>query len=128
MELQRPAQVNMPQNVDGNNNNNNSNKGCSGINSDVKYKFENNKEIFEKNVCLSTVLSFDKTIILFMHHFKRELSIECLLSLLEFIQYGDWIVKIYFQRRKMMRIMKREARSNDSCGDNVPVTIILIQE
>ena len=51
-----------------------------------------------RKVCLSQILSHGKAFDMFMNHLCHEFSMECLLSLVEFIQFQDYIYNIVIEK------------------------------
>ena len=70
------------------------------------------KDIDSFNIGLNDIISHKKGIDLFMVHLARELSTECLLSIIEFIQFQNYL----FQQTKIM--LNDGDNNGDNDGDN----------
>ena len=69
--------------------------GVSDNNSIMNDGSVNSYDSHDQEVHLNDVLSHSQGVNLFMHHLCCEFSTECLLSLIEFIQYQDYILEMY---------------------------------
>ena len=74
--------------------------------------------IDENKFKLSRILSHDRALDLFVQHMAKEFSIECLLSIIEFIQYETYIFD-HLRYKSLLRSQHAAAGSGDDSKDSV---------
>ena len=86
----------------------------------------NNRNIKEEIIGLNEIISHKKGIDIFMHHLAREFSVECLLSIVEFIQFQNYI----FQETRRIQNERKKKMDNNNNDNNNKLEILndIVQE